>query len=220
MFFILFQGPFLPFVSDLLKYYDRNGYTVSVEQLDLTVNLQNYRSVLQRVKNTEEKNIVLHCSIEILPEVLKQSQQVGIMTEHHQFFITSMDMHTIDMEPYQYSGTNITGIRLIDPEDPYVKHVTDFFNSSEYSNSKMTSEGLTANKMLVETALMFDGVLLFGEALKSFGIELKSKFETEPSKFETMSLKCKDQTTWRHGLSLYNYMKMVMSLFGFSFWDD
>jgi hypothetical protein len=31
------------------------------------------------------------------------------------------DMHTIDLEPYQYGGTNITGIRLVDPSDPDVR---------------------------------------------------------------------------------------------------
>jgi glutamate receptor, ionotropic, invertebrate len=206
-FTILYESAsYLPFTSDLLKYYDRNGYTVSVEQLNLKDD-GNYRSVLQRVKMTEEKNIVLHCSIDILPEVLKQAQQVGIMTEHHQYFITSLDMHTIDLEPYQYSGTNITGVRLIDPEDPYIQHITNFFNMSEYLNSKEISPGLTAAQMRVETALMFDSVYLFAEALKNFGIELKNS--REPSKFETMSMKCKDQTTWKHGLSLYNYIKMV-----------
>jgi hypothetical protein len=54
-------------------------------------------------------NILLCCSIDILPDVFKQAQQVGIMTDHHQYIVTTMDMHTIDLEPYQYGGTNITG---------------------------------------------------------------------------------------------------------------
>lgn len=29
------------------------------------------------------------------------------------------------MEPYQYSGTNMTGVRLIDPTNPTVKVVTE-----------------------------------------------------------------------------------------------
>lgn len=40
------------------------------------------------------------------------------MSDQHQFIITSLDLHTIDLEPFQHGGTNITGVRLIDPEDP------------------------------------------------------------------------------------------------------
>lgn len=30
-------------------------------------------------------------------------------------------MHTIDLEPYQHSGTNITGIRIVDPASELMK---------------------------------------------------------------------------------------------------
>jgi hypothetical protein len=30
-------------------------------------------------------------------------------------------MHTLNLEPYQYGGTNITGIRVVDPNDAEVK---------------------------------------------------------------------------------------------------
>lgn len=52
------------------------------------------------------------------------------MTDSHQFVITTMDLHTIDMEPYQYSGTNITGIRLVNPENSLMEHVTNFMAES------------------------------------------------------------------------------------------
>lgn len=117
----------LPRLSDLLKLYDPKGYTVTVRQLDLGLN-NNYRSVLRRVKLGQDIHIVLDCSTRILPEVLKQAQQVGLMTDYHQFIITNPDLHTIDLEPYQYSATNITGVRLYDPEDPRVQQITEYWN--------------------------------------------------------------------------------------------
>jgi glutamate receptor, ionotropic, invertebrate len=187
-------------MSDLLKMYDRKGYTVTVRQLELNVN-NNYRPILAHVKESEDLNIILHCSIELLPEILKQAQQVGLMTGQHQIFITSLDMHTIDMEPFQYSGTNITGVRLIDPEDPMVIQVTDFFNTSERSKGIDMAEGLTPEKLRVETALMFDGVLLLAEALKDL-----DGF----TQLQTISLKCNDSATWKNGYSIVNYMKTVI----------
>lgn len=172
-FTILYQSaPWLPQVEHLLKNYHL-GYTITVRQLDITSN-ENYRPQLRRVKLSEDKNIMLCCSIDSLSEILKQAQQVGLMTDHHQFIITSLDMHTIDLEPFQYSGTNITGLRLINPTDEVVKRVTDFFTKSfkrknankpdveddlargEYNERTAESEGLTAEKIRVETALTYD----------------------------------------------------------------
>lgn len=124
-------------MHELLKKYDNKGYTVTVRQLDLTSN-ENYRPQLRRVKHSEDKNIIISCSIDTLPEILKQAQQVGLLTEQHQFIITSLDMHTIDLEPFQHSGANITGVRLIVPEDQMVTQVTTFF--AEKYAEKMSKE--------------------------------------------------------------------------------
>lgn len=113
-------------MHELLKKYDHDGYTVTVRQLDITED-ENYRHQLRRVKHSDDKNVIIACSIEALPEILKQAQQVGLLTEEHQFIVTTLDMHTIDLEPFQHSGSNITGVRLIVPEDSMVVHVTDFF---------------------------------------------------------------------------------------------
>lgn len=51
------------------------------------------------------------------------------MTDSHQFIVTTMDMHTIDLEPYQYSGANITGIRLFDPANPMMEGITKFLET-------------------------------------------------------------------------------------------
>lgn len=124
---ILFpSAPFIPGLANLLKLYDPKGYTVTLRQLDLGLN-NNYRSVLRRVKLSADIHIIIDCSLAILPEVLKQAQQVGLMTDYHKFIVTTPDLHTLDLEPFQYSGSNITGIRLIDPEDFRVRQISDFW---------------------------------------------------------------------------------------------
>lgn len=37
-------------------------------------------------------------------------------------------MHTLNLEPYQYGGTNITGIRVVDPNDSEVKMAVQEMN--------------------------------------------------------------------------------------------
>lgn len=126
-------------MHELLKRYDSEGYTVTVRQLDVTSN-ENYRPQLRRVKLSEDKNIIISCSIESLPEILKQAQQVGLLTDKHQFIIASLDMHTIDLEPFQHSGANVTGVRLIVPEDSMVVQVTEFFAEKYAEKMKREKE--------------------------------------------------------------------------------
>ena len=63
------------------------------------------------MKKTGVMQMVLDCSVGILRDVLIQAQQVGLMSDKHTFFITNLDLHTLDLVPFQYGGTNITGVR-------------------------------------------------------------------------------------------------------------
>lgn len=122
-----FLGPWLPHLTELLKVFDAKGFTITVKQIDLKLASSNFRQVLRHVKLSEAKNLIIDCSIEILPEVLKQAQQVGLMSDQHHLIITCLDFHTLDLEPYQYGGTNITGLRLIDPDDQRTQNIITFF---------------------------------------------------------------------------------------------
>lgn len=204
-----------------------NKAVVTVRQLDITAN-QNYRPQLRRVKLSQDKNIVLCSSIESLPEILKQAQQVGLMTDEHQFIITSLDMHTIDLEPFQYSGANITGFRMVSPDDPHVRAVTDRFEEY-YEQSKLEEdepepddgtmtdkiedkneetgmpEGLTADKIRLNTALTYDAVVLFSHVMLNHG------------DIRVEKISCNDPTsTFVNGTSILNSMKTVSPLKGLS----
>lgn len=131
-FTILYESPeWLPRMSGLLAMHDFHGSTITVRRLDLKLSIPNYRSILRRVKLSAEECIIVECSIENLGEVLKQAQQVGLMTDHHQFILTNFDSHTIDLEPYQFSGTSITTLRLIDPEHAILKEMAEYLDKAE-----------------------------------------------------------------------------------------
>ncbi|KAG4072100.1 hypothetical protein HA402_015599 [Bradysia odoriphaga] len=58
--------------AELLKLYGPKEYTVTVRRINAGLDKTNYRAVLRRVKLSRDTNILLDCSIEALPEVLKQ----------------------------------------------------------------------------------------------------------------------------------------------------
>ncbi|KAG8227033.1 hypothetical protein J437_LFUL013820, partial [Ladona fulva] len=178
-------------LNELLKLYDPKGYTVTVRQLD---HGDNYRKGLRKIKNSGETNIVLDCSINILYEVLKQAQQVGLMTSQHNYIITNPDMHTIDLEPFQHGGTNITGVQLIDPEDMLVKKTV-----AEWVEAGFAASSLTPSNLKVDTALMYDAVILYGRALQQ--LDSSQNVKIGP-------LDCNKEGNWEHGLSLINFMRV------------
>lgn len=85
------------------------GHTVIIRQID-PEGYGNYRTLLGEVKRYGERHFVVDCSVEMLKEFLSQAQQVGLMTEHYNYIILNLDSFTIDLSPYQYGGTNITGV--------------------------------------------------------------------------------------------------------------
>lgn len=126
----------LPRMTDVLKMYDPTLYTITVRRIDLNLAQNNYRPVLRRVKLSNDIHIIVDCSLERLPEVLKQAQQVGLMTDYHQFIIANLDAHTIDLEPFRYSGTNISMVRIVDAEGPVMKKYEEFLNPPEKENKE------------------------------------------------------------------------------------
>lgn len=66
---------------------------------------------------------MLDCNTERIYDVLKQAQQIGMMSDYHSYLITSLDLHSVDLEEFKYGGTNITALRLVDPEKPELQKV-------------------------------------------------------------------------------------------------
>ncbi|XP_072745109.1 glutamate receptor ionotropic, kainate 2 isoform X2 [Anoplolepis gracilipes] len=150
----------------------------------------NYRQAIQDIKRSEIENIIIDCSYDILSEVLKQAQQVGILSEKHKVIVTSLDLQTLDLQPYQYSGVNFTGLRLIDPEDPIVQQTLD-----KHKNEWGLDD---PSELQVEHALMYDAVQLFARAFK----QLK-----DATKGNIKKLPCDGSDRWEHGLSFSNFMR-------------
>ncbi|XP_032677546.1 glutamate receptor ionotropic, kainate 2-like isoform X2 [Odontomachus brunneus] len=173
----------------LLKRWDPHGNSAFVYYLG---DGPNYREAMQDIKASEIENIIIDCSYDILSEVLRQAQQVGILSDRHRVIVTSLDLQTLDLEPYQYSGVNFTGVRLIDPEDPIVQQTVE-----KHKNEWGLDD---PSQLRIEPALMYDAVQLFARAFK----QLK-----DATKGDIKKITCDENERWEHGLSLSNFMRSV-----------
>lgn len=48
------------------------------------------RPLLKQIKNSAESHIVLDCTTAKVYQVLKQAQQIGMMSDYHSYLITSL----------------------------------------------------------------------------------------------------------------------------------
>lgn len=160
-----------------------------------------FRPLLKQIKNSAEAHIVLDCTTEKIYEVLKQAQQIGMMSDYHSYLITSLDLHTVNLDEFKYGGTNITAFRLVDPDSPSVQQTVRNWTQSEAKLGKKVDFGYENISVIkAETALMYDAVHLFAKALHD--LDTSQQIDIHP-------LSCDNQDTWPHGYSLINYMKIV-----------
>ncbi|XP_021195638.3 glutamate receptor ionotropic, kainate 2 isoform X2 [Helicoverpa armigera] len=189
-------------LQELLKAHGPSELPVAVRQLP---DSHDYRPLLKQIKNSAESHIVLDCTTERIRDVLQQAQQIGMMSDYHSYLITSLDLHSVDLEEFKYGGTNITALRLLDPERADVQRVVRDWVYDEARKGRKLQLGHTTAKenmtfIKTETALMYDAVHLFAKALHD--LDTSQQIDVRP-------LSCEAEDTWPHGYSLINYMKIV-----------
>ncbi|XP_063982434.1 glutamate receptor ionotropic, kainate 1 isoform X2 [Diachasmimorpha longicaudata] len=189
-------------LQELLKAHGPSDFPIAVRQL---TEGDDYRPLLKQIKNSAESHIVLDCSTEKIHEVLKQAQQIGMMSDYHSYLITSLDLHSVDLEEFKYGGTNITAFRLLDPEKPEIQNtiLEWIYGEQRYGRHLQLGQGTNKNNITTlktEIALMYDAVHLFAEALHVLD---------SSQQIDIKQLSCDSSDTWSHGYSLVNYMKIV-----------
>ncbi|XP_014247018.1 glutamate receptor ionotropic, kainate 2-like isoform X3 [Cimex lectularius] len=183
-------------LQELLKAHGPSDFPIAVRQLPEG---NDYRPLLKQIKNSAESHIVLDCSTDKIYNVLKQAQQIGMMSDYHSYLITSLDLQSVDLEEFKYGGTNITALRLVDPTNDEVQRIVKDWIASEQRQGRKLDIN-TPDLIPAETALMYDAVHLFAKALHD--LDSSQRIDIKP-------LSCDALDTWPHGYSLINYMKIV-----------
>ncbi|XP_047500092.1 glutamate receptor ionotropic, kainate 2-like [Penaeus chinensis] len=209
---------------DLVREFEWTSFTILYEDNDGLVRLQelfkvppkkykitllqlpdhrDYRDVLRKVLISSEYNLILDCKTENVERVLKQAQQVGLMTALHSFLITSLDLHLVDLQDFKYSGTNITAVRLVDPERGEARKFMYEWRMKvrpRVCTLFPTFKSQAPAFPQTEAMLMYDAVKLYVMAIQA--LDNSTYVQITP-------LKCELEGGWIHGNSLINYMKMV-----------
>ncbi|KAK7925930.1 hypothetical protein WMY93_008240 [Mugilogobius chulae] len=93
-------------MQELIKAPAKFNLKVKIRQL--TPGNQDARPLLKELKKDKEFFIIFDCTYRMASELLKQLSSMGMMTEYYHFFFTTLDLFALDLEPYRYSGVNMT----------------------------------------------------------------------------------------------------------------
>uniref|UniRef100_A0A8C6P5J2 Glutamate receptor n=1 Tax=Nothobranchius furzeri TaxID=105023 RepID=A0A8C6P5J2_NOTFU len=179
-------------MQELIKAPAKLNLKIRIRQL--TPGNQDARPLLKELKKDREFFIIFDCSYRTASELLKQLSSMGMMTEYYHFFFTTLDLFALDLEPYRYSGVNMTGFRLLNFDDPWVASTIDKWSMDRVQGPKQES-GLMDGVMTTDAALMYDAV---------FMVAVASQRATQMT---VSSLQCHRHKPWRFGPRFMNLFK-------------
>ncbi|XP_037082453.1 glutamate receptor ionotropic, kainate 2-like [Pollicipes pollicipes] len=140
-----------------------------------------------------------------------------MMNQYFSYLLTSLDVHTVDLDDFRYLGTNITALRLVDPDQPTASQVLRHWQAAPLAAGRagwpagLPIEELTRSQDLLngdkyvnfssivtDTALMYDAVHVFARALHQYDQALTVR-----------PLSCQAEDSWAEGNTLVNFIKLV-----------
>ncbi|XP_017845731.1 glutamate receptor ionotropic, kainate 2 isoform X1 [Drosophila busckii] len=158
------SSEYLTILDELISLYGIKGPVIKVMRYDLNLN-GNYKSVLRRIRKSEDSRIVVVGSTEGVAELLRQAQQVGIMNEDYTYLVGNLDLHTYELEEYKYSEANITGLRMFDPAKKEVRDLLETLHQ-QMGEDTTQAENPGATTITLAMALTYDAVRVIAEASK------------------------------------------------------
>ncbi|XP_077198624.1 glutamate receptor ionotropic, kainate 1 isoform X7 [Paroedura picta] len=180
-------------LQELIKAPSR--YNIKIKIRQLPAGNKDARPLLKEMKKAKEFYVIFDCSHETAAEILKQILSMGMMTEYYHYFFTTLDLFALDLEPYRYSGVNMTGFRLLNIDNPQVASVIEKWSMERLQAPPKPETGLLDGMMTTEAALMYDAVFMVAVASQ------------RASQMTVSSLQCHRHKPWRFGPRFMNLIK-------------
>ncbi|XP_048838239.1 glutamate receptor ionotropic, kainate 1-like [Brienomyrus brachyistius] len=180
-------------LQELIKAPSR--YNIKVKIRQLPAGNRDARPLLKEMKKGKELYVIFDCTHQTAANILKQILSMGMMTEYYHFFFTTLDLFALDLQPYQYSGVNMTGFRLINMDSPRVASVVEKWSMERLQAPPKPESGLLDGMMTTKAALMYDAVSMVAVAAQ------------RSTQMTVSSLQCHRHKPWRFGPRFMNMFK-------------
>lgn len=179
-------------LKDVLQIHDPKSNAITVRQLDE----ENYGLMLKEINSRGEFNIVLDISAEKIVPFLMAASEVKMLGDYNNYFITNLDTHTLDLSSIQGLTSNITCLRLVDPNSTELANALRVWNQREYDFT------MEAKKVPHEAGLVHDSLQVYFNALNHYATGNRRIPKVKHNCNET-----RRTTKPQFGFELANFMK-------------
>uniref|UniRef100_A0A4W3I6T3 Glutamate receptor n=1 Tax=Callorhinchus milii TaxID=7868 RepID=A0A4W3I6T3_CALMI len=180
-------------LQELMKAPSR--YNIKIKIRQLPTDNRDPKPLLKEMKRGKEFYVIFDCTYETAAGMLKQLLSMGMMTEYYHYFFTTLDLFALNLEPYRYSGVNMTGFRLLNIDNPHIASVIDKWSMERLQAPPKPESGLLDGMMTTDAALMYDAVYVVSIAFQ------------RASQMTVSSLQCHRHKPWRFGSRFMNLIK-------------
>uniref|UniRef100_A0A671SDV1 Glutamate receptor n=1 Tax=Sinocyclocheilus anshuiensis TaxID=1608454 RepID=A0A671SDV1_9TELE len=134
-------------LQELIKAPSRYNIRLKIRQL--AADTKDAKPLLKEMKKAKEFHVIFDCSHEIAAWILKQALSMGMVTEYYHYIFTTLDLFALDMEPYRFSGVNMTGFRILNTESPQVSSIIEKWSMERLQAPPKPDSGLLDGFMTV-----------------------------------------------------------------------
>uniref|UniRef100_A0A3Q2W1K6 Glutamate ionotropic receptor kainate type subunit 2 n=1 Tax=Haplochromis burtoni TaxID=8153 RepID=A0A3Q2W1K6_HAPBU len=182
-------------LQELIKAPSRYNIRLKIRQLPAET--KDAKPLLKEMKRGKEFHIIFDCGHEMAAGILKQALAMGMMTEYYHYIFTTLDLFALDVEPYRYSGVNMTGFRILNTENSQVASIIEKWSMERLQAPPKPDSGLLDGFMTTDAALMYDAVHVVAVAVQ------------QSQQITVSSLQCNRHKPWRFGNRFMALIKEV-----------
>uniref|UniRef100_A0A8C5E5F1 Glutamate receptor n=1 Tax=Gouania willdenowi TaxID=441366 RepID=A0A8C5E5F1_GOUWI len=178
-------------LQELIKAPSR--YSIKIKIRQLPTGSKDARPLLKEMKKGKEFYVIFDCSYQTSADFL--TILCWFHSYLHIYFFFLKDLFALDLEPYRYSGVNMTGFRLLNVDNAQVALVLERWALERLQAPSKVETGMMEGMMTTEAALMYDAVYMVAAASQ------------RTSQMTVSSLQCHRHKPWRFGSRFMNMLK-------------
>lgn len=187
-------------MQEILKDPSLHEKRIVVRQFPISTG--EYRTTFKELHKLAIRNVIVDVPREHIYSVLKHAQQVDMLSDYHNYFFSSLDVHTVDLEEFQYGGTNISGFSMVDTQARDFTAVVAKLQNDNYNwNGGDPLDSIYRMNFTTEVALVYDAVRLFAQTLHD--IDAANTYQ----QFQTENISCEREEPWKFGSIISNHMR-------------
>ena len=156
-------------MKDVLQIHGPESPSISVRKLG---DGPDYGPLLKEIHSTGESHIVLDISAEKIVPFLRNASKVKMLNDYNSYYITNLDMHSLDLGELSQTLSNITCLRLIDPNNNDLKNAVKDWEQREQGNGNKFE--MNTKQVPIEAGLVHDAVQVFTKALNKMLVQKHS----------------------------------------------